>query len=1159
MTTAPQFHTPGNRNILTTSLNLTTNTEYLFFDGIADSNTIGMEVSLNGTSWVSDPTLVQLSATDSGISFTFPNPLNYPSGYQFDTGVTNIYFRSVLISGSSSPSSLLSVTRSSDIDLINISYAAPTGVELIRLANGVRLTWSNESVRQAIGFNIYASLDKGGGDSGYVRLNSSMISVDSPTYSKSDIIDTTNKTYEFSEADAYDKDLSVVVSTLKKVANESSNLTPNTISREYERKVQNVFPLINAPSYKLSVDFSRVVTNNYYEFNHYRNAGTDSGILNSDTWSTISFETPIYYVITALYRDAVDNTIIESRYSLELVGSPLILDTTVRGIRIRDASMVAQQYIQTIQTVTPELSLIPGSTVREVHIEPFSNEIQKSYFLMDFIHRAKSFPALLAIDDPDATGTSIKVSDSQYKTNLKTAIAAANDDAVQQLIDSAFDSLALNFGIARRNRQVSQVEQTFYTLVKPTKDLYVVANATVRSGTNSAAPRFISKGLYVIPAAIADRFYNPSKRRYEIKVQMYADTPGLAGNVSAGVLDTVVNGANGFSTINESAGYGGSDNQSNLSLSEDSMRALVSVDSGTMAGYERLVSRVPGVENYYVVKSGDPFMMRDWDPIRQKHIGGKVDIYVKGSVDRTITETFAFSFSTANRIRFTVLDATNLIFRANDSRLTIDNPIEQMLYNPALNLGLYNFSNIPSDYYDLTGVQYVDYRTIKLSTLIPQPMTTIDDFIEGDYRFVSNNKFVTSVQPISSVSSVVGESSGALDPTSGYTLYRTQDPLLEGFSTMSSDYVEIHQVGGTPSGTPIQVNDEQHVMIGSIPEVLNSVGINETTLKVLSSDRLTEYNGPDSETPDFLIIQGTQSSPISLIRTQYSNIPNGATVSVDYSHDENFEVTYVVNDVLQRVQKEIDSKRHVTADVLVKQAIENPLDIISTVQLKPNQSQSKVDNLIRTAYSNQINNKSVGDPVHVSDVVSVIDNTFGVDYVVQPFSRMTLADGALRVRDGIPSESTFLPSLSSGSNAVYILTQSLPFSTIDFGGTDDIHHGVYKDNLIMAQSKSMDSIGKNPNQAFMIGRLGAVIQGYTDHGTLATQYATDSEINAARLRLTANKILVSLDMSFGPDSPENHTFSATYVVNGDTQTVDVDTSQVEFLAPGNLTMTFRSA
>jgi hypothetical protein len=375
-----------------------------------------------------------------------------------------------------------------------------------------------------------------------------------------------------------------------------------------------------------------------------------------------------------------------------------------------------------------------------------------------------------------------------------------------------------------------------------------------------------------------------------------------------------------------------------------------------------------------------------------------------------------------------------------------------------------------------------------------------------------------------------------------------------------TDYLEINQVGNVPFGTPIQVNGEAHVVIGQIEEPLHSVGINTFTLSVYSSDRSVLYNGPSDANPDYLVVEGTQTTPLKIVRTTYSNIPTGSSLSVDYEHDENFVVTYVVNDVLQRVQAAISSSKHLTADAVAKQAVENPLAVEATVQLKPNVDQPTVDNDMRTNYSVMVESRGVGASLHQSDVSASMDDTAGVDYIVQPFARMTLQDGAMRVRDPVASDYEFIASLSAGVNAVYVLTQELPYTTVDGGAAPNVHHGVFMDDLAMESAASAADVGQGLGRSWIIGGAGAVIAGYSDDATLTPLFITPAAVAAERLRRTANKVLVSLDYGASPpDVPSNHSFGASYVVSGDSGSMDVSTSQIEYLTPGDLTLTFRSA
>ena len=1142
MATTPKLNYPDGSGT-TTKLTVTSNVSEMSFTGTIDANTVDIQIDVNGAGFVSNPTLVEISAG----TFRVPNSSSLPNGMPFEYGDNTLRLRAVDLNGSVTPPAIISVSIFTDSE-IGISTQSPTGVVVQRRAKSVDVCWSDIMTDTASGYNMYASTGAGGTGSGYLKVNSDMIPIDTPKMSDFYESPMGNFQYDLSDTDG-SSDLQIVTDT----TNPSTGAT-------IERKSVNWVSLVGQTNYRLSVDLTARIPLKRFVFSHDRSQGIGNGILNSDVFATVGSEDPLFYVITALYFDKTTGEYLESGYSQELSAAPLPLDQTVRGINMRTQAVVAREYIGEVQKTEPTLSLIPGSTIREIHIEPFANEAQRIYFLLDFVHRAKSFTALLTIDDPNQTGTSIPVDNSQYKIGLRSALNLADNTVVQNLIDGSFDSLAQNFGTPRQGARAATVVQTFYTTTTPTRDLLVSQNATVSSSTDSTAPRFVSRGAVFMYVSRASQYWNVEKSRYEVKVEMIAESPGSVGNVSAGSLDTIVSGASGFRTVNEGAADFGRDTQSNLELSETAMRALSSLDTGTEGGYYKAAVGVPGVLQVKIVKSGDPFMMRDWDSMRLKHIGGKVDIYVKGVIERTITESFAFQFTTAKNVRFEVIDATNLIFRALDSRLNQSNPIQEMLNNPSQNLGLRNHSTSPTKSYDLTGVVVIDYNTIQINTAIPQPSTMFDDFVEGDYRYRSNNKFVASVQPIRRIASVAGEISGTLDATLGYDLYKTQDPLLEVESSLASDYVSINQVDGIPSGQSVQVNDEQHVLIAQFEEPLGSVGINTHTLVVYSQDRLTQFQGPTSPNPDYLVIEGTQTTSARIVRTASSNIASGDTVSIDYQHDENFSVTYVVNDVVQRVASVVSNMRHVAADVAVKQSIENPLSLETTIQLMPNSNQSTVDSGVRTALTHLADLRGLGNPIHQSDATGAIEAVNGVDYLVQPLSRFTLRSGTYRIREKVYSDYEFISSLSSGSNAVYLLTQPLPFATSDGGGPETLHVGVYLDEKVMTKATSLYDVGRGYQQWWIIGNLGAVIVGYSDDATLYPTFLTAEAVEAERLRLTANKVAVSLDAGVTPfDNPSNHGFAATYIVADDKGVQDITVSPIEYLTVGDVILTYKSA
>ncbi len=551
-------------------------------------------------------------------------------------------------------------------------------------------------------------------------------------------------------------------------------------------------------------------------------------------------------------------------------------------------------------------------------------------------------------------------------------------------------------------------------------------------------------------------------------------------------------------------------------------------------------------------------MMRDYDEVRRKHIGGKVDIWVQELRERTVSERFAFTFAVARDIRVQILDAVNLIFRVLDSRVTIDTPIIEILDNLAQGLGVRNATT--AEDYDLTGVTILDYQTFQLNTGISQPATNIDDVVYADYRFRLINRFTFSFQPVRRVTSVSGEVSGALDPLLGYKLYKTDDPLLEGESTIAKDFLLVNQVGGIPTGATIALNDERHAMIGFEEELLQSIGVNTATIRVFNEARTVEYDGPGSATPDFEIIEGTATAPARIVRTSASAIVSGQTVSVDYEHDENFTVTYVINDLLQQLQRTINSRRHITADVLAKQAVLNSIAIETTVQLKSGASKDTVDPAVRSNTSLELNQKLIGQGSAQSDIINAIDSTNGVDFQVLPLARMGYADGSRKLRETVLSSSQRIPSLDIGGQQVFILANPLRYPTTDGGGLETEHKGVFQDDEALTLSTGFANVGQNANQAFIIGSGGAVIAGYSDDVTLiADGFTTAEAVAAERLRRTANRVLLSLSgAGVPPDAPENHKYAVSYVIRDDRGPHDITASQVEFIDLGDFTITYRS-
>lgn len=1125
----------------------TNRAEGLVLTGTVDATTADIQVSVNGAPYVSDPLLVAFDLPN----FTIPNPALRPDGLSLELGQNVILIRSIDIVGVVSAPARVEITRVRESDIL--VPEVPTGVEVRRhrdrveilAAKPLAMTGSigGPSNVEFKGFNFYASTSPAGA-TGYFRIN------EQPVVVISDELET----------DAYTIG-SDTTSWVNTSPGDSTNLrirvsVEDDFGVEQELRLDKTYPLHTYPGgLRYTSSLEERTLREYVRFSHNRAGGAN--IVNEDLSLGLSADDPLYYVVTSIFYDSNTGIELESPFSQEVVGSPLTIDVNVRDLPLRVESDVRKDYFNQLIGANTEIALFPGSTTLDVSINPFVAETFRANFLLDFIHRAGALSTLLAIDDADGDGVSDPVANSAYKTALRSALGFTSDEAVQTLIDSCFDREAVKVGKSRLPGTPAEGQALCYTTTRPSFDLSIPTGTIVYTD-GSPSIRFRVGGTFTMFAANAQSYYNFDTKRYEIVVDVVAETIGEEGNRSAGDIK-FIEGVSGLRVTNTEATRNGKLRESNAALAERCLLGFSSVDTGTEGGYKSRAAAKTGVVKSKVVKSGDTLMMRDYDPVRGKHIGGKVDVWVQGVRERQVEDNFAFTFDVARDVRVQIVNASTLIFRVLDSRVTVNTPITEILDNSVQGLGVRNVTQGLD--YIVTGATILDYQTFQLNAALPgQPVTNLDDIINADYRFRAANQFIFTLQPVRRVVSVVGVTSGALDSTLGYSLFKTEDPLLEGESTIAKDYLSIQQVAGVPSGVSFQVNNETHVLIGFQPEPLASIGINTRTLRVFSEDRSIEYAGPDTIDPDYDVILGTPTTPIKIVRTQDSTIVNGSEVSVDYTHDENFKVTYVINDLLQEMQRNYEVNRHTTADVLVKQAIQNSIDIETTVQLKRGAVKDKTEPLLLSAVSNDLNARFIGQGVAQSDVINDVDSTQGVDSQVVPLARMAYADGSRRIRESVSSANQPLSSLNLGGNQVYILTSPLKSPTTEGGGLVTEHKGVFQDDVAMTLSARFDLVAENANGAFILGSTGAVITGFTDVTTLVSQgFLTPEAQEAEKLRLTANRVLISLPFGLSPPDPLKHAYTTSYVVRGDSGAKDFAAAEVEYLDLGRCTVTWRSA
>ena len=1152
MATEPQILGPD--GVLRSKVNFSTSVESRFTSGTVPTDAVDVLVSINGSGFSSDPDLLQWGDGQ----WVVPNPTSEPNGLLLLPGVNTIAVRAIRPSGSVTADATATIRLVSDAD-VGVVAAVPTNISLAQEDRSVLISAESSSNAGFQGMNFYASLNAGGGVSGYTRLNINTVS-EGLTTTESEEFGTLDVNAEV-VVDA--EGVPVADPLFVRLQGQQEDENAALIQQDFNETFE-VPETARTLRYQMVLNSVRDVT--LYQFDHNRTANSTSSpaTVQVGSFSAISNETPLYYVVTAVYFDVTQNLEFESSFSEEVQGNPTTVTTALGSFPSVSRGDVVEQFITSIFRSNPQIKVETGSILRDTVIDPFSNESERIRFILDFFHRARTPALLLQIDDPNGTGVSTPVSQSPYKQGLQAAFYLESAAAVQNVINSAFEASASNFGRRRRTGVAAQGEVTFFTSRRPTATLPIPLGTLVGGG----GVQFQTTRAASIAFERLASFFDPVSGRYLVTVPVKAATTGSAGNVGTGQVSTVTSSLPGsLSVVNTAPMAGGKDQESNLDLTVRTNNALASVDSGTARGYLQTAADVAGVVKANVITAGDPLMQRDLDSAGV-HKGGKVDIWVQGSNIATVTDTFAFSFEIAQDIQFEIIgDVSEYRFRARDSSLSEANPIVEMLDNPTIG---YEFRNASTgDVFDLSGVTITSFDTIQLDTSVipPQPSVDMTDVVLGSYRRRVGNLFVLPRQPVASITSVAGTVSGTL-PSDSYLLVHPDAPLATGRSVLARDYLQVfgyldEDGNQVPSGATLPVVDETHVLIGQYPEFLDSLGANFLTLVVTNEAGTVTYKGPNDPggDPDYTVNLGTQTQALSLTRTDTGNIPSGATVLVSYEHDENFTVTYTTNLIVSLTQDAVDEKKHATADVVGKEAIPVPIDVAATVVLARGRDKSTVDTALRTNMANFFANLRLGGPVRQSDVIDVIEQTSGVSYVVVPLSKMVRAEGAQVVREAVSTdtaaESTFVQVYSTNAASVYLLNNTLSAATTDGGGPDGAFKGVFQDDItlnLLDASASLESLGVVPGRAYIIGSGGRSLEGISDDTTLISQgFVTASAIEARRKELTSNHILVSLAVG---QAPTSFSYASTYIVGVDSGAKNTDPSGAAYLVAGDLLFTY---
>jgi uncharacterized phage protein gp47/JayE len=587
-----------------------------------------------------------------------------------------------------------------------------------------------------------------------------------------------------------------------------------------------------------------------------------------------------YAMVSTVVQDPNTNAIFESQQNGPITCGFVNLKTVnpTDFLALQRKEDIAGRLIQQMTKHYPDLDLTPRSEARDLLIDPVAVELSNMSVRAWFSRVATSVSAMSQIDDSDGDGFSDSFTTSPIKQQVARAYGLGANDT-QALIDRQFDLLGEQAGLTRNSSTASVVTLTFYTYTKPTQTNTVPLGTLVSTVPDSETPSltFATTGSATIDATSANSFYDPVNGWWSVNVPAQCQTAGSISQVGAGTIRSISSGApGGWNCTNLVAANGGQDTEINSRYAARIWTRLVAgIDSGTRRGYLSTALGTPGVIASRVVAAGDDEMLRDWDSIRQKHVFGAVDIYVRGNSFSEQDESVAFTYLTNGTYKQYATYTSLALADKNLLKFQIPNfpavpypfyaGVELIVSRPSgsFYLGLDNaqFDNVngylilnPDD----TAYQYVgdNISSVKVPLVLNGSNTnkTVVTYLATQQatstyqllaRYQSPLIHTPALQPVLSINSVTGQTGQTgVVPSALSSLIHSSDYLLYGGSNKAGDVINVSTTTSTPLVGTITALTANPVLIDTAMDVTvnaNGVPQNISSVRNLTQDIVYAY------------------------------------------------------------------------------------------------------------------------------------------------------------------------------------------------------------------------------------------------------------------------------------------------------------------------------
>lgn len=567
-------------------------------------------------------------------------------------------------------------------------------------------------------------------------------------------------------------------------------------------------------------------------------------------------------------------------------------------------SQIVQSMITFLQGSRPDIATQTGSVTNDVVISTVANQLAAE------------------------NGTDPSVySGIQYDQNLTAFVLNA-----ATLVPADLDAIGNNYGMTRlpgtQATGILTLRIRNYTTSSPI--ITVNSGTIVSTLSTSAAPAvtFSTTATITFNPSLAPSYYNPATGFYEQNVGIICQTIGTLGNVGANTITALTGPGSGIDAVtNTTATFGGSNIESNVAFASRIQIKLEGNNVGTPDGIISLMETNSSVIQAIIVGPNDPSMLRN-------QYGGSVNVYIRGQIPITITETFTYS-NTGNQ---------NYV----------------LLNQPALSIGL------------VTGV------------VGGSPYT----FVAGtDYNFFlnPNNLYAGSTLAGSYITFNVLTTFNILTVGLPFTVTTVTDAIDLVVSSSTGMVVGDTVVQGSNSTTITFITDATHITVGSttgwlgggtaaidtsrpqfIVDSTTGLAIGDVVTQGAYSTTVTSINSLTNTVG----VSGTAGFGVGAATFSGSKPDNNTVVSITYTYDS-------LIPTLQALLNN-NSNHIVASDNLVLEAIVASIDFTASIAIIPGFVPATVVSNVQTALSNYINGLGLGAVVILSELVTIMQEVSGV-------------------------------------------------------------------------------------------------------------------------------------------------------------------------------------